>query len=314
MTETAAPSKHSTDGFGVSSRIQAALPEMSAAMAKIGALLLENPAAPLELSITELALRAGTSPATVTRFCRLIGYAGYPPLRVGAAADLGRSSAETWQSDIGRAFDPADSAVEVLNALVSSHTSALQTTAARLDHEAAEQAAAAIARSDHIDIYGIGGSAVLAAELQARLYRIGLNAHVWSEVHEGLTSAAIQAHGTVAIGISNTGRTGETLEMLSLARSAGALAVAITGNPDSPLASVADHHLTAFAADAYLQPDDLSAKHAQLLAIDLLYLLVAQQDFPRTTAKLAASAAAVAPHRRSPRGGARTRVKGHTVP
>ncbi|GAA4194836.1 MurR/RpiR family transcriptional regulator [Gryllotalpicola kribbensis] len=283
----------------MSSRILAALPEMSAAMAKIGALLLENPAAPLELSITELAERAGTSPATVTRFCRLIGYAGYPPLRVGAAADLGRSSAATWQADIGRAFDPADSATEVLTALVSSHTAALQSTAAQLDQAAAEQAAVAIARSEHVDIYGIGGSAGLATELQARLYRVGLNAHVWSEVHEGLTSAAIQGPGTVAIGISNTGRTAETIEMLELARSTGALAVAITGSPDSPLAAIADHHLTAYAPDAYLQPDDLSAKHAQLLTIDLLYLLVAQQDFSRTTAMLAASAAAVAPHRRT---------------
>ena len=314
MTETAAPSKHSADGFGVSARIQAALPEMSAAMAKIGALLLENPAAPLELSITELAERAGTSPATVTRFCRLIGYAGYPPLRVGAAADLGRSSAyETWQSDIGRAFDPSDTALEVLTALVSSHTAALQSTATQLDHNAAARAAAAIAGSAHTDIYGIGGSAGVASELQARLYRIGLNAHVWTEVHEGLTSAAIQGPGAVAIGISNTGRTGEMIEMLSLARSAGAFAVAITGNPDSPLASVADVHLTAYAPDAYLQPDDLSAKHAQLLAIDLLYLLVAQQDFSRTTTKLAASAAAVAPHRRALRGNGRPRVKGTTV-
>jgi len=279
---------------------------MSAAMAKIGALLLENPAAPLELSITELAQRAGTSPATVTRFCRLIGYAGYPPLRVGAAADLGRSSAATWKADIGRAFDPGDSALEVLTSLVSSHTAALQSTATQLDHAAAGQAAAAIARSEHIDIYGIGGSAGLASELQARLYRIGLNAHVWSEVHEGLTSAAIQGPGTVAIGVSNTGRTGETIEMLALARSTGALAVAITGNPESPLASIADHHLTAYAPDAYLQPDDLSAKHAQLLAIDLLYLLVAQQDFSRTTTMLAASAAAVAPHRRTLRTRERT--------
>ena len=306
MTTTAAPSKHSADGFGVSNRIQAALPEMSAAMAKIAALLLENPSAPLELSITELAERAGTSAATVTRFCRLIGYAGYPPLRVGAAADIGRSSAyETWRSDIGRAFDPADDALEVLTALVSSHTAALQSTATQLDAAAAQRAAALIATSTHVDIYGIGGSAIMAAELQARLYRIGVNAHAWRELHEGLTSAAIQGPGTVAIGISNTGRTGEMIEMLSLSRSTGAYAVAITGNPDSPLASLADIHITAWAPDAYLQPDDLSAKHAQLLAIDLLYLLVAQQDFSRTTTKLAASAAAVAPHRRSLRGNAR---------
>jgi DNA-binding MurR/RpiR family transcriptional regulator len=300
MAKTAAPSQHSDGDFGVTLRIQAALPQMSAAMAKIGTLLLEHPAAALELSITELALRAGTSPATVTRFCRTIGYAGYPPLRVGVATELGSASAhETWRADIGRAFDPADTPAEVIGALVTLHTGALESTAKRLDHVAAERAAVAIGRSAHVDIYGIGGSAVVATELQARLYRIGVNAHVWCEVHDGLTSAAIQDSRSVAVGISNTGRTGETIEMLSLAKSTGALAVAITGNPDSPLASVADVHITAYAPGAYLQPDDLSAKHAQLLAIDLLYLLVAQQDFGRTTTKLAASAAAVAPHRRT---------------
>ena len=36
-------------------------------------------------------------------------------------------------------------------------------------------------------------------------------------------------------------------------------------------------------------------------AIDLLYLLVAQQNFGRSTTTLAASASAVAPHRRSSR-------------
>ena len=40
---------------GVVNRIQAKLPDMPAAMAKIGAYLLEHPQAPLELSIMELA-------------------------------------------------------------------------------------------------------------------------------------------------------------------------------------------------------------------------------------------------------------------
>jgi DNA-binding MurR/RpiR family transcriptional regulator len=315
MASTAAPSKHTAGAFGVSSRIQAELPRMSAAMAKIGTLLLQNPAAPLELSITELAERAGTSPATVTRFCRMIGYAGYVPLRVGAAADLGRSSAhETWQADIGRAFDPADAPHEVLHTLVRVHSAALESTAAQLDPPAVAEVAAAIAASEHVDIYGIAGSAEMASELQARLYRIGIHAHVWSEVHLGLTSAALQGESTVAIGISNTGRTGETIEMLSLAKSTGALAVAVTSNPESPLASVADVHITTYAPDEYLQPDDLSAKHAQLLVLDLLYLLVAQRDFARTTTMLAASAAAVAPHRRPPRGPRPTRQEGSTAP
>ena len=57
-----------------------------------------NPQAPLTLSIGDLAERAGTSAATVTRFCRMIGYSGYVELRVGIATDVGRSTVDRWDS------------------------------------------------------------------------------------------------------------------------------------------------------------------------------------------------------------------------
>ena len=151
------------EGYGASSRIRAALPQMPGGMSKIGTLLLTDPSLPLRLSITELAEQAGTSPATVTRFCRAIGYTGYLALRVGAAAEQGRSSAhETWASDIGRAFHPDDTATEVMHTLVNAHTVALTSTAERLDPDLAGQVADAVAASSHVDIYGIGGSAGMA--------------------------------------------------------------------------------------------------------------------------------------------------------
>ena len=228
---------------------------------------------------------------------------------MGAAAEQGRSSAhETWDSDIGRAFHPGDTATEVMRTLVNAHTVALTSTSERLDPALVGRVADAVAQSTHVDIYGIGGSAGMAVELQARLYRIGINAHAWSEVHVGLTSAALLGDSSVAIAFSNTGRTEETIEMLALAKSSGAYAVAVTSDPASPMAQVADAHLTSYAPGEYLQPDDLSAKHAQLFVIDLLYLLAAQRDFSRTTSLLAASAAAVAPHRRPLRSATRPRT------
>src|SRR6201747_2401796 len=105
------PTTTALEGYGASSRIHAALPEMPGGMAKVGTLLLQDPSLPLRLSIPQLAERAGTSAATITRFCRAIGYTGYLALRVGAAAEQGRSSApETWDSDIGRAFHPGATA------------------------------------------------------------------------------------------------------------------------------------------------------------------------------------------------------------
>ena len=62
--------------FSVLDRIATYQSQMPATIAKIAAVLVDDPTAPLTLSITELAERAGTSAASVTRFCRIIGYAG----------------------------------------------------------------------------------------------------------------------------------------------------------------------------------------------------------------------------------------------
>lgn len=275
---------------------------MPRAMAQIADVLADYPAAPVELTITELAERAGTSPATVTRFCRAIGFDGYTQFRVGVARESGRGDADiSWSADIGREFGPDDSPETVLRTLLSLHTLSLETTSAMLDLSAVETVVDAIGRCRALDIYGQGSSALIAEELCGRMYRIGINAHSWSDVHSGLTSAVLQDERSVAVGISNTGRTEQTIQMLSQARAAGAFTVALTHAPDSWLASVADVTLTSAAPSPYLRPDDLSVKHSQLLVIDLLYLLVAQRTFSDAARRLAASAMAVSNHRRSGR-------------
>ncbi|WP_421759351.1 MurR/RpiR family transcriptional regulator [Devosia sp.] len=289
--------------FSVLDRIETYQSQMPATMAKIAAVLMDDPKAPLSLSITDLAGRAGTSAASVTRFCRMIGYTGYGQLRVGIAEDVGRGGSKAaWIADIGRSFGPGDPPEQVRTVLLNTHTLSLQTTAGMLDLDTAVRVAQAIGKARHVDVYGVGGSSLTALETQHRLYRIGINVHTWAEVHNGLTSAAILDESCVAVGISNTGRTDETIQMLSAAKAAGAYTVAITGNPESPLARLADDVLTAASPNGYLQPADLSARHCQLFVVDFLYLLIAQANFERTTRLLAASAAAVAPRRRPARG------------
>lgn len=283
----------------VENRIRSALPELPAALARVADYLLAHPQAPLTLSIGELAERAGASAATVTRFCRLLGYPGYVALRVSVATDVGRSATvDSWSTEIGRSFGPKDSPDELLGMLIGAHTRTLREATSAIDLPVLAEVSRRIALSSHVDVYGVGGSAMLAEELQGRLYRIGISSYAWSEVHLGLTSAAIQDAGTVAIGISTTGRTEETIQMLTEASRAGALTVAITNNPMSALAELADRRIVTSIHEQFLQPDDLSAKHGQLLVLDLLYLLVAQQNFDRSSAKLAASAQAVSSHRR----------------
>lgn len=296
-------------------RISSLLPDMPSAVARVANYVLHHPQAPLALSIGELAEQAGTSAATVTRFCRIIGYSGYVELRLSSATDVGRSTTlDSWVTEIGRAFGPDDSPEELLRMLIDNHTHRLREATSAIDLAVMTDVAGRVAASGHVDVYGVGGSALLAQELQGRLYRIGVRTYAWSDVHTGLTSAAILDSGSIAIGISTTGRTEETIQMLAAAGRAGALTVAITNSSMSPLAALADLSIVTSIHEQFLQPDDLSAKHGQLLVLDLLYLLIAQEDFDRAGAKLAASALAVSSHRRPRRGVAHPAVPGSNAP
>lgn len=271
--------------------VQASLPTMPGAMRKIGEVVLEDPTAPMRLSITELAQRAGTSPATVTRFCRYLGYDGYIQFRVAAAADVGRAP---QRIEIGRAFGADDNPGEVLRTLLSGQVRSLEATAQVLDPAQCVTIARALVQCRQLDLYGTGGSGIVAKEVQHRYFRIGINAHVWSDVHLGLASAAMRGPADVAIGISHSGTTTETIDMVKRARAHGAMTVAVTGDARSPLATVAQYSLAAAVPDRFLHPSDIIAHHAQLFVLDFLYLLVIAQDYSGAVGKLEVSAAAVA--------------------
>lgn len=280
-------------------RIAARRSTMPSALARIADLVIAHPTTPVELTITELAERSGSSPASVTRFCRALGFDGYTQFRVAIATELGRGGADrTWLTDIGAEFAPTDAPEKILRTLLDVHIRSLETTKDGIDLDAVERAARAITASHHVDIYGLGGSAGIAEEFQRRLHRIGISSHAWSDVHDGLASAVLQDEASVAIGVSSTGQTEETVQMLAQAGAVGALTVAITHDDESWIADVADVSISTAAPVGYLRPDDMSVKHAQLFVIDLLYLLIAQQMFDRAATRLAATAMAVSAHRR----------------
>lgn len=295
----------------VQNRIRARWLELPAATLRVAQVVLDDPRLVVDLPINELAERAGTSAATVTRFCRQVGYSGYVALRMSIATELGRTSARPAMADIGRAFGPDDAAEDVRSTLLAGAMRSMQQTAESVDLALLRELAEALTRSRHVDLYGVGSSALAAEALATRLYRIGLACNVWSEVHAGLTSAVVQDERCVAIGYSNTGRTAETIQMLREAGRAGALTVAVTNDPGSPLAEEAQLVIQTSAFEQFLQPDDLAAYYSQIYVGDLLYVLTAQVDFARSSRHLAASALAVGPHRaggvpvRVPQGDAR---------
>ncbi|MFC0097915.1 MurR/RpiR family transcriptional regulator [Micromonospora marina] len=282
---------------GVLARVRAGTGELTGALRRVAEHVLSDPEAAARATIVELAERSGTSPATITRFCRAMGFEGYADLRLGIAAETGRARSAGWTVDIGREIQPGDPLSRVLDQIMAADTRAMHDTAALLDLTEVERAAVAIAGASRVNIFGASGSALVGEEMQFSLHRIGVAAWAWSDVHEGLASAALLGAGDVALGISHTGQTRETIELLAEAGSRGATTVALTGFPRSPLAELADIVLVTASQATTFRPDALSARHPQLVVLDLLYIAVAQRTHDRAHAAFRRTAQAVDGHK-----------------
>ncbi|MFY1703119.1 MurR/RpiR family transcriptional regulator [Micromonospora sp. WMMA1923] len=281
----------------VLARVRSGVDELTGALRRVADHVLSDPEAAARSTIVELAERSGTSPATITRFCRAMGFDGYADLRLGIAAETGRARSAGWTVDIGREILPGDPLDRVLGQLMAADTRAMHDTAALLDLAEVERAAVALAGAGRVTIVGAGGSALVGQEMQLSLHRIGVAAWAWNDVHDGLASAALLGEGDVALGISYTGQTRETVEMLAEAGSRGATTVALTGFPRSALAELADVVLLTASQSTSFRPDALSARHPQLVVLDLLYIAVAQRTHDRAHAAFRRTAQAVGGHK-----------------
>ncbi|MDN5761152.1 MAG: MurR/RpiR family transcriptional regulator [Microlunatus sp.] len=274
--------------------VRGARPNLRPAERRVAELVLADPAGVSESSITSVARRCHTSETTVLRFCRTIGLAGYPELRIALArAALWEETGQSPGHPTTGQIDPGDSLADVVAKVTYADERAIADTASTLDLAALERAIEAICAARRTDIYGIAASGLVAADLHQKLHRIGRVSFVWSDQHLALTSAAVLDAVDVAVGISHTGTTVDTVDPLRVAGSRGATTVAITNFAGSPIAQSADLVLTTASRETTFRTGAMSSRIAQLAVVDCLFAGVAQRSYDQAIAALEATHAVV---------------------
>jgi DNA-binding MurR/RpiR family transcriptional regulator len=285
-------------------RIRGLLPSLSRAERRVGQVIIDEAATAAALTITELARRADTSETTVIRFCRAVGFSGYPELRLRLATEAGRADGGGGGREaVGSDISATDDLAQVVKTIAYADARAVEDTAAQLDVAVLEQVVDAVVAARRVDIYGVGASAFVANDLQQKLHRIGLVAFAWSDLHLALTSSALLRAGDVAIGISHTGTTMDTMEVFAEAGRRGATTVALTNFPKSPITRMADLVLTTAARETTFRSGAMASRLAQLTVVDCVFVGVAQRTYPQARQALEATRDAVGARRTRPERG-----------
>jgi DNA-binding MurR/RpiR family transcriptional regulator len=272
-------------GGGASAHIRGLMPSLAPAERRVAEAVVADPGGASRLSITELATACDTSETTVVRFCHAVGFTGYRQLRLSLAVESGRRP-QGQEQEVGGDIAPDDDLAQVVAKVAFTDARAIEETAEQLDLEVLGAVADAVAAAPRIELFGVGASGVVTADLEQKLRRIGRLAHACSDPHLAMTSAAVLVPGDVAVGVSHTGTTRDTVDPLGQARERGATTVAITNFPRSAITEVVDHVLTTAARETTFRSGAMASRLAQLTVVDCLLIAVAQRTYLETRGAL----------------------------
>ena len=285
-------------------RVRGALPSLRPAELRVAEAVLADPAGTSESSITAVARQCQTSETTVLRFCRAIGLGGYPELRIALAraAQGEETDHHHLGAPVSNVITATDSLAEMVAKITHADSRAIEDTGAALDLSMLESAVDLVATARRVDIYGMGASALAGQDLHHKLHRIGLVSFMWSDGHLAVTSAAVLQAGDVAIAISHTGSTVDTVDALRVARRRGAATIAVTNFERSPLAATGDVVLTTAARETTFRSGTMASRIVQLALVDYLYAGVALRSYRQTLESLERTNAEVATRHGLPTG------------
>ena len=242
--------------------------ELTTAERKAADYVMKNRDKTQYLSIGELAEESGVAEATVSRFCRRLGYKGYNAFKL-AIANAGASLRSSQAS--AQPVEEGDDVPALARKLYAAENEALLQTLSLLKPEAIDQAVEILRGARRVLCMGQGGSMVLASEA-AHLFSICDGKFVpVSDSHMQVIASATLSQEDAVLFFSYSGATRDMMETLNVVRNQGAKILLITRFPRSPGAALADVVLQCGSNESPLQHGSVPARIAQLFLLDILF-------------------------------------------
>ncbi len=218
------------------------------------------------LTITELAERCGVGEATVTRFCKKIGYSGYNEFKLALAQSLNINSGGEKSKEIHLYDKSIVSNISYQNAI-----NAIKRTYQLLRQEDIDYAVKLMCESKKISCMGQGSSLVMAMEMWSR-FSILTNKFVCVQdfVYQAI-SATMMDKNDLIVYLSYSGSTTECIEVLKEAKKKNVKIILMTGHVKSPATKYADVILVSGVEESPLNQGAVTTRISFLAMIDVLF-------------------------------------------
>ena len=247
---------------------------------KVADFILSNQDALPYLSISQLASGAGVAEATVSRFCRRVGFRNFAEFKVNTANTSLRF--KPANNPLSGQIEQTDTVESICQKLYTAEMEAISQTMEVLRPESVLAAADLLEKAGRVLCMGQGGSMLIAQEA-AHLFSTVDNRFVpVIDSHMQAISAAMMEPEDVIMFFSYSGSTRAMMETLKLARERQGKVILVTRFPNAPGAALSDIVLQCGANENPLQSGSIAARIAQMYLLDVLFSEYSRRNLVKT--------------------------------
>jgi DNA-binding MurR/RpiR family transcriptional regulator len=257
-------------------KISAAYYELTSAEKKTADFIMANQGRSEYLSIAELAEYCGVAEATISRFCRRLGYKGFNAFRLALA-----NASFTQTPEAGLLSGPiesTDSFEQMCGKLYTADQEAMRQTLELVDAKTISRAVDLLHAAGRVVCMGQGGSMLMAQDASHLFSTVSGKFSAVLDSHLQIIATVNMQENDVILFFSFSGATKDLIDTMQAAKSRGVKTLLVTRFLKAPGAQLADLVLPCGANESPLQLGSVPAKIAQLFLLDVLFSEFCRRD------------------------------------
>ncbi|MGX7077819.1 MurR/RpiR family transcriptional regulator [Globicatella sanguinis] len=231
--------------------------------------VLKNPLKVGDMSIHHLAEATFSSPTSIIRLCKKIGYDGYKSFSKELLYEQAVRE-NVFELD-NQVFNQNDNSSELIQSVILNNLSILRELTFLISDSLIDQCVSVIEKADKIVFFGIGASLIVAKDAQMKFARINKMVHVSEDWHTQLLMARNMNANDLAFSISYSGETDEVIKCAQEAKNLGATIITMTKEGNSRLSQLSTYPLFVPNSEIGMRSAAMSSRIAQMTLIDVIF-------------------------------------------
>lgn len=233
-------------------------------------------------SIRNIAKDTYTSPTTILRFCKKLGFHGFSDFKASYMKELHYLAQHFQNIDANRPFLPSDTDFVIAGKLGSLYTETINDTLALLEQEMLSRAVRRLLQAENIYICSYGILTEISKGFQDNMYKIGKTVITYPTMDGAYYAASTCSSSNCFIILSYSGETERNLMIAEILKKRNIPFITITSYGNNSLTDLSDCHLYISTRQKLIQNiGNFSLNLSVYYLLDVLYAGCFQADWSR---------------------------------